>query len=143
MRITESQLRNVIRKELKSVLFEVSRGLRSEFQYDNYFRRLYEYLKAQPNKTAKVENFSYEPNEWKNKFPNQPVPPYADDSNIKAVLYNGAGNDPIYSLTLNPKEKDETKQIIVNFYTKDRVASYQETTLADIRNKYAPKPGSL
>jgi len=137
MRITESHLRSVIKQELIRLLNEVNTPAA-----DEYFKQVLTYLN-QKGGIADKADFSYI-NEEAQKKGMEPIPPYSNDSNIRQILLRGRESDtnPFYSLVLNPKETDESKIQIVNFYTYyDRnigknIVKAIKTTKSDIRKKY-------
>ncbi len=79
MRITESQLRNVIKQELRKVLNE------NNTPADEYFKKVYEYLKQKDSKAPKAD-FSYTPEEAKQKNMT-PIPPYSTDASLRRNLF--------------------------------------------------------
>jgi len=138
MRISEAQLRTIIKQELTRVLNENNTPAA-----DEYFKKVLEYLRAKGGVVDKAD-FSYTNEEAKRKGMN-PIPPYATDSNVARLLLRGRESEtnPFYSLTLNPNERDESKIKIVNFYTYydskfgKNIVKFAETTKADIRKKYS------
>ena len=79
MRITESQLRAIVKQELTRVLNE------NNTPADEYFKKVYEYLKKKGDKAPKAD-FSYTPEEAKQKNMT-PIPPYSTDASLRRNLF--------------------------------------------------------
>jgi hypothetical protein len=80
MRISEAQLRTIIKQELTRVLNENNTPAA-----DEYFKKVLEYLRAKGNKAPKAD-FSYTPEEAKQKNMT-PIPPYSTDDSLRRNLF--------------------------------------------------------